>query len=310
MGFPIRLVGVTPYRGHLEKFHMGAWTPVCMPTSSDKAMLIAADSCQKMGYKDVLDVTLKSGSSACVYNNCTSNWFDPGNCTALGRSGFVSCRVSDVDSISVRLSATSRDGLPISDWELLGKDLVGLKFQIGGLWRGVCSTNFINNGLHILCSSLGYDYVSRWSSFAYINTTAVMTCSSEEIEECIFTDTETRSRCIVPWSTHCTAHNGKVRLVDGLHESEGRVEVYFSSSWSGVCNDKWVVNNANVICRQLGYKKAVDVSARRRGLLSPSVNAMYRVRCNGNETALKDCARKRSRSCKAVEVACKENECK
>ena len=310
MGFPIRLVGVTPYRGHLEKFHMGAWTPVCLPTSSDKARLIAADACQKIGYNDVLDVTLKSGSSNCAYNNCTSNWLDPGNCTAFGRSGFVSCRVSDVDSIFVRLSARSGDRLPFSDWVLLDGYLADVAFQIGVLWREICFP-FNRNALDGICRSLGYDNVIEddlyrwWSS----ERAVAMNCSSKEIEEC--TLTESRSKCYVPYHLSCSVHDGKVRLVDGLHESEGRVEVHFSSSWSGVCNDEWVVNNANVVCRQLGYEKAVAVSARRRGLLLPSVNTMYHVRCNGNETSLNDCAKERSnRPCKAAEVTCKENECK
>ena len=307
MGFPIRLVGVTPYRGHLEKFHMGAWTPVCMPTSSDKARLIAADACQKMGYNNVLDVTLKSGSSTCAYNNCTSNLLDPGNCTAFGSSGFVSCRVSDVDSIFVRISA---DITPFSSWVRVDGHFVDVRFQIGGLWRDICPSSK-NNGFFGICRSLGYDYrrvyYSRfWPSSK--RTIAAMSCSSGEIEDCTFT--VSRSTCDFKKFLFCTAHNGKVRLVDGLHESEGRVEVYFSSSWSGVCNDKWVVNNANVVCRQLGYKKAAAVSARRRGLLSPSSNAMYHVRCNGKETSLNDCAKDLSnRSCKAAEVTCKESEC-
>ena len=308
MGFPIRLVGVTPYRGHLEKFHMGAWTPVCMPTSSDKARLIAADACQKMGYNDVLDVTLKSGSSTCAYNNCTSNWLDPGNCTAFGSSGFVSCRVSDVDSIFVRISTEGGRGrLPFSDWVLLDEDLAVVSFQIGGLWREI-SASFI---FFSYDRSLGYGLFTDLRFSLGTENNVIMTCSSHEIEECTFTDSGSSSTFGSP--LYCSVHNrhnGKVRLVDGLHESEGRVEVYFSSSWSGVCNDKWVVNNANVVCRQLGYKKAAAVSARRRGLLSPSSNAMYHVRCNGKETSLNDCAKDLSnRSCKAAEVTCKESEC-
>ena len=307
MGFPIRLVGVTPYRGHLEKFHMGAWTSVCMPTSSDKARLIAGDACQKMGYKDVLDVTLKSGTSTCSYINCTSNWFDPGNCTASGNSGFVSCRVSDIDSIFVRLLAGRGDGLPFSDWGLLGERLLGLRFQIGGLWRQVCFSldRYRFDGL---CSSLGYDFAIAATGSSITKTGAAMSCSSNEIEDCTFI--ESRSSCTVSDLIDCSAYNGTVRLVDGLHESEGRVEVHFYSSWSGMCNDSWVVIDANSVCRQLGYEKAVAFSARRRGLLSPSSNAMYHVRCNGNETSLNDCPKELSRSCKAAEVTCKENECK
>lgn len=80
----------------------------------------------------------------------------------------------------------------------------------------------------------------------------------------------------------------KVRLIGGT-PSKGRVEVLHLGQWGAVCDTKWNIDNAKVICRQLGFAHAVR----------PTVNAMFGismgpfwmdfVRCNGSETSLADC---------------------
>ena len=49
-----------------------------------------------------------------------------------------------------------------------------------------------------------------------------------------------------------------VRLVNGLSNYEGRVEVYHNGVWGTVCDDGWDWNNAQVVCNELDLGYAVS----------------------------------------------------
>ena len=44
-----------------------------------------------------------------------------------------------------------------------------------------------------------------------------------------------------------------VRLVDGRTVSDGYVEICLIGLWIPVCDTKWDKQDAEVVCRQLGY---------------------------------------------------------
>ena len=58
---------------------------------------------------------------------------------------------------------------------------------------------------------------------------------------------------------------GDIRLVGGVTNSTGRLEVCANGIWGRVCNrlEYWGPDNAKVVCRQLGFSD--------EGIISPQI---------------------------------------
>jgi len=68
---------------------------------------------------------------------------------------------------------------------------------------------------------------------------------------------------------------------------EGLIQVYTRNDYHFICNRQWTITEANVICRQLGYPRAVSINY--TGSNSDYSSAEIDFSCDGTEDSLLDC---------------------
>ena len=81
----------------------------------------------------------------------------------------------------------------------------------------------------------------------------------------------------------------EVRLADGISNIMGRVEIGFHGLWGTVCDANWDIHDAHVVCRQLGYDKALVATI--NSAFGKGVGNVWGelLNCRGEETKVEDC---------------------
>jgi len=93
----------------------------------------------------------------------------------------------------------------------------------------------------------------------------------------------TRAPSVSPTTTYVP-----LRLVGGSMSWEGRVEVLYNGQWGTVCDDAFGADDADVVCRQLGFGAAVAWGNGDFGQGSDPI-WLNNLGCNGHEAALELC---------------------
>ncbi|KFV97607.1 Macrophage receptor MARCO, partial [Fulmarus glacialis] len=78
--------------------------------------------------------------------------------------------------------------------------------------------------------------------------------------------------------------NHFIRIAGGGRR--GRVEVFHQGSWGTICDDGWSTQDATVVCRMLGYNRAISAFTATAGTGQIWLDD---VNCSGNERSIFDC---------------------
>ena len=167
-------------------------------------------------------------------------------------------------------------------------------------WGTVCDRHFTTNDASVACRQLGFPGFLQFYSSAEFGegegaiwvTSPNCTGMENKLADCSGIQFGLTQSCqhTNDVSVLCGEVNGSVRLVNGSTKHEGRVEVYHAGKWGTVCNDNFGFAAATVVCRQLGYLRAVKVAHYSEVTPGTGIIWLDEVQCNGGEASLDKCS--------------------
>ncbi|XP_040557874.2 deleted in malignant brain tumors 1 protein-like, partial [Gallus gallus] len=168
-----------------------------------------------------------------------------------------------------------------------------------GEWGSVCSYDFDWDirVAGMVCRQLGCGTVAHASPYAPFGQGKGRIWLHPFL--CQGTETTLQNCPHFGWGNHYCGHEWDVgvictealelRLADGRGPCDGRVEVKLRGRWGTVADDAWDMDDAEVVCQQLGCGSAASTKFTWRISQVSSPVMLVRVNCNGTEKAIWDC---------------------
>ncbi|XP_078060508.1 scavenger receptor cysteine-rich domain-containing protein DMBT1-like [Mustelus asterias] len=250
--------------------------------------------CRQLGCGDAIGVynsaTYGEGKGPVWVNyvQCEGNESHLRNCTSFMLNASLS------DSFDVGLLCSEHMQIRLTGG---GSSCSGrVEIYYNGVWGSVCDDAWDLANAHVVCKQLGCGNV--------LEMTVPVSCQPhygpvwlDELN-CSGNESYLWECPSAPWGNHDCSHKEDVkimcsehkemRLVNGKHRCEGRVEVFYNGTWGTVCSDELRLKDASVICKELqcGSVKSIQFNTR---LFGHGSGPIRKFMCNSHESTLWQC---------------------
>ncbi|XP_033991691.1 deleted in malignant brain tumors 1 protein-like [Trematomus bernacchii] len=317
---PVRLVGSTnSCSGRVEIFHNGTWGTVCDDSwdLNDAHVVCGQLGCGRaveskhnahfgQGTGPIWLDDLRCSGNETSLKDCVHSGIGSHNCRHHEDAGVI-CEAGS--AITIKPSPPP----PNPPVRLVGStNSCSGRVEIfhNGTWGTVCDDSWDLNDAHVVCGQLGCGRAveAKHNSHFGQGTGPIwlddLRCSGNEtsLKDCVHSGIGSHNcRHHEDAGVICEAGsaitikptppppNPPVRLVGSTNSCSGRVEIFHNGTWGTVCDDSWDLNDAHVVCGQLGCGRAVE--AKHNSHFGQGTGPIWLddLRCSGNETSLKDC---------------------
>ncbi|XP_014067169.1 lysyl oxidase homolog 3B isoform X4 [Salmo salar] len=248
--------------------------------------------------------------------------------------GFVDSNVIDVQVDEDRVEEVRLRSVVPTKKMPVTEGVVEIKYKDG--WAQICDVGWTPKNTRVICGMLGFPHERKVNkNFYKLNTERQKHQYRLHSVACVGTEVHLAACPLesnkgnatgscdggMPAVVSCVPgpqyvqNNGlkkkqlkttsTVRLKGGAKLGEGRVEVLKNNEWGTVCDDRWTLLSASVVCRELGFGSAKEALTGARMGEGMGPIHMNEVQCLGTEKSMWNCGFKNitSEDCQHLEDA-------